>query len=143
MLRDTPTDPRTPNLYRAWSSAAIEMHTRSLRGPCPISTSSCTNPPFFLACHALCTRGTLSSRTMDWSPGPHEIFDAAMAALPLDNLVTLTAQNRTRLDEQFWLSTRRGGPCSSACVWRPLQRVDSERCCWKTMVGARARCSRR
>lgn len=41
----------------------------------------------------------------DWSPGIDAgVFDAAMAALPLDSLVTLTAQNRTMLfDKQVWL----------------------------------------
>ena len=41
----------------------------------------------------------------DWIDGTDiKVFDAVMGSLPLDDLVTLTAQNRTRtLDEQFWL----------------------------------------
>ncbi len=41
----------------------------------------------------------------DWSPGIDAgVFDAAMAALPLDSLVTLTAQNHTSLlNKQVWL----------------------------------------
>lgn len=38
------------------------------------------------------------------------IFDAAMAALPLDNLVTLTAQNCTRLNKQAWLQLAQRWP---------------------------------
>jgi hypothetical protein len=40
-----------------------------------------------------------------WSTGTEMgIFDAVMAALPLDNLVTLTAQNHTRtVNKEFWL----------------------------------------
>ena len=38
-----------------------------------------------------------------YSQLPHHILDAAMEALPLDNLVTLTAQHRTGLDVRFWL----------------------------------------
>ncbi len=41
----------------------------------------------------------------DWSPGIDVgVFDVAMAALPLDSLVMLTAQNNTNLlDKQDWL----------------------------------------
>ena len=31
------------------------------------------------------------------------VFDAAMAALPLDNIVTLTTEVSSKFDEQFWL----------------------------------------
>ncbi len=49
-------------------------------------------------------RIVLSVTGKDWSlPEIHTgILDAAMAALPLNSLVTLTAQNLTRLDEQVW-----------------------------------------
>ena len=40
----------------------------------------------------------------DWSPWTRtELFDTAMASLPLDSLVTLAVQKTTRLDKQFWL----------------------------------------
>ncbi len=50
-------------------------------------------------------RVAFSVTNEDWSPGTHaEVFDAAMAALPMDSLVTLTSQNRTSpLDKQSWL----------------------------------------
>ncbi|KAF8257863.1 hypothetical protein EI94DRAFT_1756479 [Lactarius quietus] len=40
-----------------------------------------------------------------WSPGVHKgIFDAAVAALPLDSLLTFISENRTSyLDKQVWL----------------------------------------
>src|SRR6266702_5391047 len=58
LLLDTPTEPRIPNHYRAWSSAAIEWTPTSLRGPFPISTPCC--PTRSLSrCHALCTCGVL------------------------------------------------------------------------------------
>ena len=41
---------------------------------------------------------------MRWSLETHtRLFNATMAVLPLDNLMTLTAQKCTRLDRQFWL----------------------------------------
>ncbi|KAH9161215.1 hypothetical protein EDB89DRAFT_755179 [Lactarius sanguifluus] len=42
----------------------------------------------------------------DWSIPPrthNEVLDAAMAALPLDGLMTLTARYRTQFYEEFWL----------------------------------------
>jgi len=53
----------------------------------------------------------------DWSPGSDTgVFDAAMAALPLDSLVTLTAQDCTKLlDKQVWFH--------HAPRWPLLQRV--------------------
>ena len=50
------------------------------------------------------TRVALSVTSKDWTfPDDHvRILDAAMAALPLDNLVTLTPPYEIRLDEQFW-----------------------------------------
>jgi hypothetical protein len=63
------------------------------------------------------TRVALSVTSEKWSlTETHtEIIDAAMAALPLDSLVTLTARNLTRIDEQVW---RRHAP-----RWPLLQRV--------------------
>jgi hypothetical protein len=47
---------------------------------------------------------SFSSVAMRWSLGTHaRVFDATMAALPLGNLTTLTAQKHTRLEKQFWL----------------------------------------
>ncbi len=50
------------------------------------------------------TRVALSVTSRDWfRPDTYiEILDAAMAALPLDSIVTLIAQNPTRLDERVW-----------------------------------------
>ena len=49
-------------------------------------------------------RVALSISDMDRSPDTHSrVFDAAMAALPLDNIVTLTTDKFSVLDEQFWL----------------------------------------
>ena len=45
----------------------------------------------------------------------HQILDVAMAALPLDSLVTLTAQRFTEFDDQLWLR--------HAPRWPLLQRV--------------------
>jgi hypothetical protein len=58
---------------------------------------------FFDAMHTARVAFTVANK--DWSPGAEtKVFDAVMAALPLGNLVTLTAQNCTRtFDEQFWL----------------------------------------
>ena len=62
-------------------------------------------------------RVALSVTSRHWSlPETHAgILDAAMAALPLDSLVTLTARNLTRIDEQVW---RRHAP-----RWPLLRRV--------------------
>lgn len=63
------------------------------------------------------SRVTLSV-TRAWSINTHHhtrVLEAAMAALPLDNLVTLAAPHCTLLDEQFW---RRHAP-----QWRMLQCV--------------------
>ena len=51
------------------------------------------------------TRMALSFTNFDGSADSEmEVFDALMDALPLDDLVTLTSQNRTGpLNEQFWL----------------------------------------
>jgi hypothetical protein len=49
-------------------------------------------------------RVSFSSVAMRWSLGTHtRVFNATLAVLPLDNLMTLTAQKRTRLEKQFWL----------------------------------------
>jgi hypothetical protein len=64
----------------------------------------------------LTTRVTLSVTNRDWMlVHTDQVLDAAMAALPLDGLVMLTVQDRTRLDEQFWLC--------HAPRWPLLQRV--------------------
>jgi hypothetical protein len=50
-------------------------------------------------------RMAFSVTNMDLSPGTHtRIFDAAVAAFPLDSVVTLTTERYTLLDERFWLS---------------------------------------
>jgi hypothetical protein len=50
---------------------------------------------------------TLTTRvaiSVTWfMPDYYEVLDEVMEALPLGSLVTLTAQDRTRLDEMFWL----------------------------------------
>ncbi|KAI9453536.1 hypothetical protein BJY52DRAFT_1418219 [Lactarius psammicola] len=58
------------------------------------------DPPTLLAQ----TRVTLSVTSRDWfRPDTYiGILDAALTTLPLDSLVTLTAQNPTRLDKQIW-----------------------------------------
>ncbi|KAH8993961.1 hypothetical protein EDB92DRAFT_1851946 [Lactarius akahatsu] len=62
-------------------------------------------------------RVAFSVECEDWSPATHAgVFDAAMAALPMDGLVTLTSQNRTSpLNKQSWLR--------HAPRWPLLQRV--------------------
>ncbi|KAF8267401.1 hypothetical protein EI94DRAFT_1801738 [Lactarius quietus] len=95
MSRKTPTDPRTPSLCRACSSVAV----RGSQNPC--------------MAQAWYGRwgdvGELRSRV------EREILDIAIATLPLDSLVTLTAQRVTPLDNQLWL---RHTP-----RWSLLQRV--------------------
>src|SRR6266702_2568244 len=63
------------------------------------------------------TRVTFSVTNEDWPSGTHsEVFDAAMAALPVDSLVTLTSPDPTNLlNEQSWLR--------HAPRWPLLQRV--------------------
>ncbi|KAH8993960.1 hypothetical protein EDB92DRAFT_1944240 [Lactarius akahatsu] len=62
-------------------------------------------------------RVAFSVTSEDWFiPTTHiEVLDATMAALPLDNLLTLTAQHHTRICEQMW---RRHAP-----RWPLLKRV--------------------
>jgi hypothetical protein len=56
-------------------------------------------------------RVTFTVSNMELSPGTHTgIFDAAIAALPLDNIVTLTTENYSMFDEQFWLRYSPGWP---------------------------------
>jgi hypothetical protein len=72
--------------------------------------------PIGLLAAMLFARVVLSVTSKDWFLDTHTgILDATMAALPLDSLVTLTAQNLTRLNEQVW---RRHAP-----RWPLLQRV--------------------
>jgi len=65
----------------------------------------------------LSARVAFSVMNKDWfiSNTHIDILDAAMAALPLDSLVTLTAQDSIQLDEQLWLH--------HAPRWSLLQRV--------------------
>src|SRR6266702_2227658 len=65
----------------------------------------------------LSARVALSVTSKDWFiPGAHiGVLAAAIAALPLDSLGTLTAHHRTLLNEQFWLR--------HAPQWPLLQRV--------------------
>ncbi|KAI9444552.1 hypothetical protein H4582DRAFT_1909696 [Lactarius indigo] len=73
--------------------------------------------PITLLAATLHARVTLSITSKDWflTETHTVILDAAMAALPLDSLVTLTVQNPTRLEEQVW--------CRHALRWPLLQRV--------------------
>jgi hypothetical protein len=59
----------------------------------------------------LSARVSFSVSNLDMSPGTHMgVFDAAMAALPLDNIVTLATEKYSMLDEQFWLRYAPGWP---------------------------------
>jgi len=62
------------------------------------------NPMAFLDA-MFSARVTFSVKNEDWSSGAHTgVFDTAMAALPMNSLVTLISQNRTSpLDKQSWL----------------------------------------
>ncbi|KAF8262412.1 hypothetical protein EI94DRAFT_1743694 [Lactarius quietus] len=72
--------------------------------------------PITLLAAMFFARIALSVTSEDWFLETHTgILDAAMTALPLDSLVTLSAQNLTRLDELVW---RRHAP-----RWPLLQRV--------------------
>ncbi|KAH9161212.1 hypothetical protein EDB89DRAFT_755206 [Lactarius sanguifluus] len=73
------------------------------------SFTSCASKPS--------ARVAFSVTSEDWFiPNTHiEVLDATIAALPLDNLSTLTAQHHTRLCEQMW---RRHAP-----RWSLLKRV--------------------
>ena len=45
-----------------------------------------------------------STENDEWYPWTHtDIFDAMVAVLPMDSLVTLAVQKHTRLDKRFWL----------------------------------------
>jgi hypothetical protein len=74
----------------AWAEPDIDIELRS-----PIS--------LFVATHS--ARVAFIVINEYWSPGTESgVFDAAMAALPLDSVVTLTAQDHTKLlDKQVWL----------------------------------------
>ena len=74
----------------------------------------------------------------------HSFIVDAIAALPLHSLATLTSDYCAPLAEQFWLRHAPRWPCSNMCVSRPVQRVDSARCCCcRTTTGASAHCSHR
>ena len=74
----------------AWTEPDIDTELRT-----PVSV--------FVAAHS--TRVVLIVINEYWSPGTESgVFDAAMAALPLDSVVTLTAQDHIKLlDKQVWL----------------------------------------
>ena len=57
------------------------------------------------------------------------VLDAAIEALPLDGLVTLTAECHARLDEQVWLRHAPRWPLLEHVQLAPGQHEDSERCC--------------
>ncbi|KAH9170620.1 hypothetical protein EDB89DRAFT_1276363 [Lactarius sanguifluus] len=104
MFLDMPMDPRIPNRYGVRWSVAVQGASKSLRGPCPTSTSSCpSRSPISDARHS--GRVSFSVTNDDRSPGVDtDTFSAMMEALPLDGLVTLTAQNRNNpFNRQFWL----------------------------------------
>jgi hypothetical protein len=74
--------------------------------------------PYILLGSSLPTRVALSFTSTYWSISDTyiEVLGMAMAALPLDGIVTLTSQHlRNALDEQFWLR------CSPK--WTLLRRV--------------------
>jgi len=84
-------------------------HVDILVWPVPDIDVEVHDPPTLLAA-MLSPRVALSVTRKGWCDSniPTEILDAAMAALPLDSLVTLTAHFRERdirrvLYEQFWL----------------------------------------
>jgi hypothetical protein len=87
-----------------------------LAWPMPDITDEVYGPPTWRMA-TLNTRVALSVTDWDWIiPDTYAwILNEAMTALPLDGLVTLTVQDRTRLDEQFWLC--------HAPRWPLLQRV--------------------
>ncbi|KAH8987717.1 hypothetical protein EDB86DRAFT_2084866 [Lactarius hatsudake] len=103
MFLDTPMDLGMTNRSRACSSTARENAPTSLRGPSPIWTAKCAIGSTYFSLHT--ARVSFAVTNENWFPGVDAgVFDAAMAALPLDNFVTLTAQNRTRLfEKQVWL----------------------------------------
>ncbi|KAH8994106.1 hypothetical protein EDB86DRAFT_1283301 [Lactarius hatsudake] len=74
------------------------------------------NPIAYLKVMAF-TRVAFTVTNEDWPPETHaEIFEAAMTALPMDSLVTLTSQDHTSpLNTQSWLH--------HALRWPLLQRV--------------------
>ncbi|KAN0127936.1 hypothetical protein V8E53_014284 [Lactarius tabidus] len=86
----------------AWTKPDIDIELRS-----PIS--------LFVATRS--ARVTFIATNDFWSPGVNvEVFDATMAALPLDSVVTLTAQDHTKLlEKEVWLR--------HAPRWPLLQRV--------------------
>ncbi|KAN0137114.1 hypothetical protein V8E53_005111 [Lactarius tabidus] len=56
-------------------------------------------------------RVAFSVSNLDLSPRTHtDVFCAAMATLPLDNIVTLTTHKSSIFDEQFWLRSAPGWP---------------------------------
>ena len=64
---------------------------------------------------------------------PTIILDAAMTALPLDNLLQLTAQSCTRLDELFWNTHAPRWPllqCVRLAPFAWIQRDDTTRQLW-------------
>jgi hypothetical protein len=86
----------------AWTKPDIDIELRS-----PIA--------LFVATRS--ARVTFIATNDFWSPGVEmEVFDAAMAALPMDSVVTLTVQDHTKLlDKEVWLR--------HAPRWPLLQRV--------------------
>ena len=74
----------------AWAEPDIDIELRT-----PVS--------IFVATHS--ARVALIVINDNWSPGTESgVFDTAMADLPLDSVVTLTAQDHTKLlDKQVWL----------------------------------------
>ena len=67
---------------------------------------------FALFSLALSARVALSvtSEVLRYPGNRHRLLDGVMAALPLQNILTLTAQHRSHLDEQFWLRHASGWP---------------------------------
>ncbi|KAF8258575.1 hypothetical protein EI94DRAFT_1754263 [Lactarius quietus] len=71
--------------------------------------------PFALLSVALSARVALSITSNRHSPDQYSLLDRAIAALPLGSILTLTAQHRSCLDDQFWLR--------NAPKWHLLQRA--------------------
>ena len=81
-----------------------KSHTTILAWPVPDMNIE-VHDPFVFVSAALSARIALfiASEELIYSRNKNHILDAAMAALPLDNIVTLTVQHPTRLGARFWL----------------------------------------
>ena len=79
-----------------------KTRTTILAWPAPDINVDIHNP-FALLSVALSARIALSITSLGYSRSRYFLRGRAMEALPLESIVTLTAQHRSLLDEQFWL----------------------------------------